>query len=244
MPAFLQAHGTIVTQQGARSGVPQHLRQLTAELITDVTSLAKPLATLNWFAQKAADTLVSPSLTESQRHWQLLQALINHFAEAELLHYLDHRLQFIDEAARFFVNGSWLEDHTFSLLFGLRQELPKIQDIDRGIEIIRQHTGKAVKNELDVAFLHNNHLYLIECKTKRFEINPEHSKIHTDGVEVIYKLDTLKGLLSDVHTQVMLLSYQPLSAWDQQRAYDLGVECCTAQQLLHLKAHLKRWIVG
>ncbi|EDN67958.1 hypothetical protein BGP_3770 [Beggiatoa sp. PS] len=40
----------------------------------------------------------------------------------------------------------------------------------------------------------------------------------------------------------MLVSYQPLSFYDKQRARDLQIETCTAQQLSRLKTTLRRWI--
>lgn len=243
LPAFLQAHGAEVSQVATRHGIPQHLRRLTQELIARIEFLAKPLITLNWLAQQAEKDLVSPALTEGQRHWRDLITLIERFAAEDLLIYRDDRLHFKDETSRFFVNGGWLEEHIFGLLFGLRAELPKIQDIGRGVELMRDSTGRAVKNELDVAFLYNNHLYIIECKTKRFNVHVQATYIDTPGADALYKLDTLKGLLGDVHTQVMLSSYHPLSQWDKQRADDLGIAVCAGRQLLHLKEKLKQWIV-
>jgi hypothetical protein len=247
IPAFLQAHGAEVGRLGERSGVPKNLRDLTQELIDDVEALAKPLAALNWLAQQAEKDLTTPMLTEGQRHWPELKSLIQRFAAESLLTYQDNCLHFQDETARFFVNGGWLEDYTYSVIYGLRGELPKIQDVGRSIEIIRDSTGKSVKNELDVAFLYNNHLYIIECKTKRFS-KPKASQdnlsqeLDTPGADALYKLDTLKWMLGGVRTKVMLVSYHPLSSWDKQRAHDLEIEICTAQQLVRLENTLKRWI--
>ena len=244
LPAFLRAHGAEVSQQRQASGIPLHLRRLTQELINHTDTLSKPLAALNWLAQQAETNLQSPYLTEAQRSWRELNTLIQWFATEGLLTYQDGYLRFPDENARFFTNGGWLEDYTYSLIFGLRKTIPKIQDIGHSIEIIRDSTGKAVKNELDVAFLYNNHLYIIECKTKRFLIRSEtHSAdFDTPGADVLYKLDTLKGILGGVHTQVMLVSYHSLSAWDKQRAQDLQIETCTGQQLANLTEALARWI--
>ncbi|HAI68003.1 MAG TPA: DUF1887 domain-containing protein [Gammaproteobacteria bacterium] len=246
LPAFLQAHGAEVGSLGERSGVPKNLRSLTQELIKHVEALAKPLAALNWLAQQAEKDLTTPFLTERQRHWPELNALIQRFASEDLLTVQDNALHFQDESARFFVNGGWLEEYTYSLVYGLRGDMPKIQDVGRSIEIIRDTTGKSVKNELDVAFLHNNHLYLIECKTKRFSkqklADIGSQDFDTPGADALYKLDTLKWMLGGVRTKVMLVSYHPLSSWDRQRAHDLKIEICTAQQLVRLENTLKRWI--
>jgi hypothetical protein len=66
--------------------------------------------------------------------------------------------------------------------------------------------------------------------------------VDTPGTEILYKLDTLKGVFGDFYSKVMLVSYHPLSSWDRQRARDLGIETCTTQQLAGLKSVLRRWI--
>ncbi len=166
LPAFLQAHGTEVSHQGERSGVPNNLRHLTQELINHTDTFSQALSALNWLAQQAETNLKSPYLTETQRQWSELNNLIQRFVAEDLLTYQAGYLHFKNESARFFTNGGWLEDYTYSLVFRLRKEIPKMQDIGRGIEIIRDSTGKSVKNELDVAFLHNNHLHIIVGLTK------------------------------------------------------------------------------
>ena len=242
LKAFLQAHGAGVGSMGERGGVPQNLRELTKDIIKHIDKLVKPLAALNWLAQQAQQDL-SVYLSREQQQWSELNALIERFAQENLLKYNQGRIQFSDETARFFVNGGWLEQHTFSLLFGLRKDMPKIQDVGCSIEISRDSTGKEVKNELDVAFLHNNHLYIIECKTRRFkEISEENESINSPAADVLYKLDTLKGILGDVHTRVMLVSYHSLSPWDKQRAHDLGIRVCEGQQLGRLREILKSWM--
>ena len=244
LPAFLRAHGTVLNSQGPRSGVPKQLRQLTAALVKDVQGLARPLATLNWLAQQAEQDLVSPTLTGGQLRWQELMTLVARLQAEDVCELRNRRLHFASEEMRFFANGGWLEAHVFGLVYGLRKDIPLLQDVGRSVEIIRQDSGQAVKNELDVAFLANNRLHIIECKTKRFIQNGERADHDTPSADTLYKLDTLKGLLDGVRTRVMLVSFQPLSAWDRQRAVDLQIELCSAQQIARLRAVLRRWIVG
>lgn len=240
LPDFLRAHGAEPGKNKRRGPIIPHLRELTTELALSAKYLAEPLTTLNWLAQRADNPrLVSPPLDARQRTWSELQFLLERFEQAGVLQYRDHCLHFPDENARFYANGGWLEEHVFATLFGLRKQLSQIQDIGRSLEICRDGTGKAVKNELDVAFLANNHLYLIECKTRRFQSGPH---AHTPATEVLYKLDTLKGLLGGRYTHAMLVSYHPLSAWDRQRADDLGLHICAAGELRRLKQKLTQWL--
>ena len=169
LPAFLQAHGAELVNQGSRAGVPRNLRRLGCELVNQAERLADPLTAMNWLAQQAKETLISPELNEEQCCWNALNDLIEHFSSENLISYSNRCIHFKNEEARFFINGGWLEQYVFSAVFGLRAELPKLQDIGHSIELARNATGKSVKNELDVAFLANNHLYIIECKTKLFD---------------------------------------------------------------------------
>jgi hypothetical protein len=249
LPAFLSAHGAELRSQGERSGVPARLRGLTEDLVRHAEVLAKPLATLNWLAQQAERDLRSPALSERQQRWQELRALIERFAAEDVCDLQRNCLIFKDEEARFFVNGGWLETHTYALLYGLRKDVPALQDVGRSVEIIRQDErsrGKPVKNELDVAFLANNRFYIVECKTKRFTHHDtdDVADFDTPGADTLYKLDTLKGILDGLRTRAMLVSYHPLSRWDRQRAADLNIQLCSAQQLPQLRSLLQQWITN
>lgn len=243
--AFFRAHGAVLESHGGRQAISAPLRQLSAELVAHAERLARPLSTLNWLAHQAQDTLVSPPLQRQQLAWPELTALIDRFAREKVLETAGRRLRFADEAARFFVNGGWLEIHTYAAVYGLRKNVSTIQDVGRSLEIVRQGSGKAVKNELDVAFIADNRLYILECKTKRYESGHYEDKARTydtPGADTLYKLDTLKSILGGIRSRVMLVSYHPLSKWDMQRAKDLDVTVCTAGALPRLDDIIKRWL--
>jgi hypothetical protein len=93
------------------------------------------------------------------------------------------------------------------------------------------------KNELDVAFLSNNHFYVIECKTKNW-------KEEGSGSDAIYKLDTLKETLGGLQGKGMLVTYRKLSKHDQARAKSEGISICQFSELKRLDEFLKKWIQG
>jgi hypothetical protein len=244
LPAFLQAHGATQVDTAPAQGIPKNLRSLTNQLVETSESMSWALSALNWLAQQADNAdLVSLELDARQLVWKELQWLLNRFAAEGLLKLVGNRVQFCDEAARFYTNGGWLEHHVFGLLFGLRKEFPKIQDLARGIEFVRQTNGKPVKNELDVAFLANNRCYIIECKTKRLTLQ-RNNRFEPDspGSEALYKLDTLKWLVGETQTRAMLISYRNLPRWDIERAQDLGIATCVGRQLISLEDRLRQWI--
>ena len=115
-----------------------------------------------------------------------------------------------------------------------------IQDIARSVEIERKVAGNAVPNELDVVFLADNRLHLIECKTRQFKGEGEDSP----GAEAIYKLDTLADLTGGLQARAMLVSYRDMSGHDRNRARDLGIAVCAGGQLRHLERHLRDFIGG
>ena len=126
------------------------------------------------------------------------------------------------------------------MIQGLRKELPEIQDLARGLEVCRGDHGKPVRNELDVAFLADNRLYVIECKTKRFKGGGADGP----GAEALYKLDTLAPLLGGLGARAMLVSFQSLSEPDQRRARELGIRSCVGSELHGLREAIRRWVTG
>lgn len=171
--------------------------------------------------------------------------LIERFETEGLLAWQDEGLRFPDEDARFYVNGGWLEDHVYSVLFGLRTRMHhkgrSIQDFGRNLEVSRRvGVGKElVRNELDVAFLADNRLYIIECKTQRFDRSPGSSG---KGATALYKLDTLKDLLGGLQARAMLVSYRDLCSVDQQRAKDLNIRICSGAGIAGLDRQIEAWV--
>ncbi|MGJ8663648.1 MAG: Card1-like endonuclease domain-containing protein, partial [Marinicella sp.] len=139
--------------------------------------------------------------------------------------------------SRFYCNGGWLENHVFSLLFGMRKNRPQLADIARGVTIVRNQ-GK-VKNELDVAAICHNRLHIIECKTRRFGSSKADKSAANSA---IYRLDTIKSISGGHSGRAMLISYQQLNKYTLSRAKDLGIYCCSHTQLKQLERHLYQFI--
>jgi hypothetical protein len=244
LPDFLCTHGATLIGMAPPDGIPRNLRLLTEELIGEMDRISLALATVNWLAKSADNAeLVSPGLDDRQLSWNELRRILDRFAEEDLLTIHGRQIRFRDEAARFYVNGGWLEQHVFGLLFGLRKELPAIHDLARSVAFERRESGKSIQNELDVMFIANNRCYIIECKTKRFSAQ-EQNRLEPDspGTDTLYKLDTLKRLVGETRSRAMLISYRDLPRHDLERARDLGIAVCTGRQLASLENRLRSWI--
>ena len=238
---FLMAHGAEIKAHGEVS-VPPACRELTAYLILRIEALGRALGALNWYAASARDTLASAPIRDDHLHWPEFLELVARFQAVDALRFKGDRLIFPSESNRFFVNGGWLEEHVYVQVQRLRRRLPLIQDVARSLLVARNTRRGAVENELDVAFLANNRLYLIECKTRRFR--PDEADEEGPGAEAIYKLDTLKELLGGLHAKGMLVSCLPLAEADRRRAADLGIRVCEGRQIQDLPHILHQWIMA
>jgi len=143
-------------------------------------------------------------------------------------------LRFADANARFLTNGGWLETHTYQLCTKLKKEYD-IQDVACNIQIKRHPAGKTpVKNEIDIGLIRANRLYLIECKTKRFE----------KEADILYKLDSLRDLMGGLQGRAMLVSFNTLDKASRARAKELNIALCCKNELIHLQQHLQNWLIA
>ncbi|MBF0472086.1 MAG: DUF1887 family protein [Gammaproteobacteria bacterium] len=239
LPAFLSAYGTRVTQPGVRQPLHADLRQLTARLIEQVEAWQPLLAALNWLASRTDSALRSPPIPDHLNRDDSFHQLLSLFAENSLLLVEDNRLCFRDDDSRFYANGGWLEEHVYGTLFGLRRKL-RIQDLAKGVEVERSTRRGVSRNELDVAFLANNRLYLVECKTKRWS-GPDDAV--GDGSSALYRLDTLQQLLGGVDGSAILVSYRDVGNAVRRRAEDLEIAICAGRELSSLPHLLQRWVL-
>jgi len=223
-------------------------------------SLALPLSALNKLASMAEGSL-RVSCYEAHVRRDILsevKLLINQFGSYKdannkrPLIRIDkekRELVFASEKARFFINGGWLEDHVVGLIHKIKPELDAIQkrnpddniiqDFGRNLKIVRKNKSGLVENELDLSFLADNKLHIIECKTMRFDA---YGGEDSAGAEIMYKLNSLRDHTGSLQAKVMLVSYKPLKPEHICRANDLGIEVCAGKEIQTLETRLKRWI--
>jgi len=225
---FLQAHGAKPVTINRQKPTTRQL-ELAQEIIDNMEFYSQAMGTLNYLAGSAKNRLVSAPV---ENMFPALNKLIERFMEIGIVQYKDKKLRFKDEAERFFVNGGWIEGWVYQQLTEYRKQHPEIQDIAWNIEIERQQKrGEPVKNEIDVAFLCNNRLYLIECKTVRFN----QTRIQQNkGDDALYKIDTVMGIAGGLQARAMLLSLLKLRDNDLSRAKELNIHICHGVQLKNM----------
>lgn len=233
---YLKAFSSQVLVKGKTINEPKERQQLTEWLVTNIERFGSALAALNHIAMRA-DVTLQFHLDKNHHRKQYLIDILSRFEEVGLLKLMHDKVVFKNEESRFYTNGGWLENHVFSTIFSMKKSRKNISDLSRGMEIVR--AKGTVKNEIDVIAMANNRLHLIECKTRKFT-NKHHA--NTPGSAAIYRLDTLKESLGGNSGKAMLISYQRLSRYTEQRAKDLDIYCCSYSQLKQLKEHLYKFI--
>ncbi len=235
---YLQVHGASKVVIGSNHGVPQALRDLSKQIVQNIERYADVLGTLNYLALMADNRDLSVEVNVSYRDKPMLWELLELFSEAGHCTIQEGRLQFFDEDARFLANGGWLELYTYGLCRKIYRQAA-MQDLARNVEITRSSHGKTVLNEIDVAMLKDNRLYIMECKTKRYK---GHDKKHDEGAEVLYKLDSLRDLIGGLQARAMLVSFNRLSKHNRDRATELNVGVCCHRELKNLEHKLTNWL--
>jgi hypothetical protein len=226
----LSIHGFHELQRDVRE-FPERYYLLAQEWINEVERFAKPLRTMNHLAGQARDVLrVALERQDAMEHARELVEKLGRYGLAQLG---GNELVFPDEDARFFANGGWLELHVARVVEDL-SDSGHIQDIARSLKV--ESEGKA-RNEIDVAVLAANRLYLLECKTKQLSGTQERGP----GADMLYKLDSLSAL-GGLNTRGAVVSFQPLERWDRQRAKDLRIRVIEGGELRNLAKHLKAWM--
>jgi len=234
---FLQAHGARVSQEKPpQRNIPdKRYLEVAHEIIASIERFSQSLRTLNWLAGSASKQLISDELRNDRGP---LAELIDQFESHDFLRRDSGCLRFPDEEARFFVNGGWLEYLVFDAVRQIRQHDPHIQDIARSVNVERQRDKKSVRNELDVAFLRNNRLHIIECKTRQFKGQDEDSH----GAGTLYKLKSLKELMGGLQARTMVVTFHDFKTADHSRAKEMGIAVCAGTQLKDLQTHLQDFI--
>ena len=235
---FLEAHGVLVDGEPGRNIPDPALLETGKEIVARIKQFTEPLSQLNWLAATAARSSLLSERVRDDKGW--LAELLDLFARNGFLKRENGRLRFANENARFFANGGWLEYLVFDAIRTQRRQDDAIQDIVRSIRVQRQRKGEFVPNEIDVAFLRDNRLHIIECKTRKFVGKDEDGP----GAEALYKLDSLSDLMGGLQARAMLVSFREIAPHDRARANDMGIAVCSGQELQMLQRHIKNFMAG
>lgn len=233
---FFLAHGAILKEREGAFGVRDELFELCREIVFNVDQYQDAIKSLNWLVSGAANpALRTPAVPRDLANRNDFESLLYCFESRNLLRWEGENLEFASENDRFFVNGGWLEHYVHALVQRVAKKNPSIQDIGRGLNLVRNRGKSDAANELDVALLADNRLHVIECKTGSFDESEK-------GDGALYKLQTLSGQFGGLQAKAMLVSYQPLPQAVKRRAHTDKTEISAGPQLKTLEEKLSTWL--
>lgn len=229
---YLRSYGHTLAEGIERPQPNAAWQSLMDDLVLNVGSLSEPIGQLNYLAQEAKPSLRTP-LSDRQLDSRSLEALLRKFEQAQLLQIKGNSLHFPSEVARSFANGGWIEHHVYQTVCQITGPLA-IRDKAVNLQI-QDISGQP--NEMDVAFLAHNRLFVIECKTARMD-NPEANKAN----DTLYKLAENCRRIGGLGTRGMLATYRPLRDSEQRLAKALNIEVVAGRDLSRLNERLKQWV--
>lgn len=230
---YLRAYGFELIDPPARPQMNSGQRILTQTLVSQIGSLEAHVAQLNWLAQQAEDQgRLAIAMNEAQQASRGLETLLRHFADVAVLQVRGNEIVFQSEHARGFAKGGWLENYVYDCVCKATGPLG-IRDKAINLKV----RGQGVVNELDIALLARNRLFVIECKTARMD-KPEAPKAN----DTLFKLGEICRRVGGIGTRGMLASYRSLREPEKKLAKALNIDVVCGRELNDLDARLRAWI--
>ena len=238
---YLRSYGFEIATKPSRTQASSAQQQLTQSLVQQIGSLESSVSVLNALAQEAeARRSSSVVMADWQRDSRSLEVLLRYFEDAQALTVKGDRIHFVDEAARSFVKGGWLELHAIQAVHQVTGAM-EIRDKAMGLEVVDSTTQ--TRNELDIAFMARNRLFVIECKTARID-KPQGADraAPPKANDTLFKLAENCRRIGGLGTRGMLVSYRKLHEPELKLAKALGVEVVAGVDIARLPERLKHWI--
>lgn len=203
-------------------------------LVLQVGSLEHPLAQLNYLGQQAQDQhCLDIKMTHEQSDSRKLEALLRIFENASVLKLTGDVIRFASPNDLAFAKGGWLEQHVFRVVTALHGALG-LRDKAANLAVT-DATG--VKNEMDVAFMAHNRMFVIECKTARMD-----NGVHPKANDTLFKLAEVCRRVGGLGTRGMLASYRPVRDSERRLARALGIELVCGPELSRLRERITHWV--
>jgi len=239
---YLQSYGFSFAGKPDRAQPTHQQQELTQTLALQVGSLEDAISNLNAMAQDAENRRsLSAQLNAWQRDSRSLDVLLRHFENAQALRLNDGTIHFTSQAQRDFVKGGWLELHAIQAVHQVTGSLG-IRDKAVGLEVIDD--ASKTRNELDIAFMARNRLFVIECKTARID-KPQGNADRPappKANDTLFKLAENCRRIGGQATRGMLLTYRKLGEAELRLANALNIEVVAGASIARLPEKLKQWV--
>jgi hypothetical protein len=234
---YLYAYGQKIVEKHAELQHSEKRKTVIGELLKNIDRYQNAFSVMNGCASKARNSKYYPfRLQIEERDFRSADTseLVGLYERNGLLKLNKKELVFHSKPSADFVSGGWLEEYVFDTVKALRPT-----DILMNVKTEwDQKAEKPPTNEYDVVFTYNNQLFIIECKTKRFE----GKDIETSSAEPIYKLDSLKDYAGGLYGRGMIASYKQLTNDQKSRLKAFKLEYCEGTNLINLGDQIRQWL--
>ncbi len=224
LPDYIKLHGhEVVGSQKYMTSLKK--KTLLDELIVYPNRYQADLSQLNYEINKVSESILRIPLTNTT------MPVVGEFIKAGYCYLEGKTLVFATKEDKAFVRGGWFEDYVYSIV----SELDAIQALELNVQIKSTEENVHKPNELDVSFMRNNRLYVIECKSANYE-----GLARKSGVDSLNKLQTFNNL-GGRSTKLAFVSYFPVSADMRDRARGHNIEVIDGNNVRGLKKLLDKW---
>jgi len=233
LPHYLASYGVQLESRTEPRSWTREEEDVIGVIVSRYADLEGAIGRLNWLASLAhSKRQLWCELDAEHRRFADLGELLRQFELSRFLQVKDSRLSFRDESSLEFCRGGWLELLVAQRVQGARSELG-IRDVAWNAQLV----SNGVRNEMDLAFLANNRLHVIECKT----ISTADGGADRAN-EALFKLVENLRRLGGLASKGMLVSYRTLRPSELHLARVLGVEVVQGPGIQHLNSKLRAWV--
>lgn len=245
---FLRAHGVAEISKTSFNHVQAHFANVLINAVEKIFLAANQYKTFHFFATQFHNKKKISFTRLADGRYKLntsapkgvkvnkLVGFLNKLTNQKLLNYkVNHANTCIiqnDHAnwQRLMVGGTWLEYWVYRTLKSLQADIAQLQDIAYGVQVKKGDTA----DEIDVMFLANNQLFIIECKTGGY----------TSTNHNLHRLDSLRNRLGGSLSHAMYITTQkiPKKGGNRDKAQRMHTELIDQSQLINLRQALKNWI--
>lgn len=228
---FLTAHGLSLVKTDSQ--IHPEWRPLIDEMMHGFDLFKKVISNLNAISTSESAQKKLVSEINSNYSNPNLDKLLDLFEQHNLITLEGTKINFASEEARFFCAGGWLEEHTYHVVRQLMSKTDKIKEVEHSVKVksIKERNTN-VKNELDVAVLANNRLFIMECKTYK-------TKGENHVQESLYKLLAISKQIGGLLGKGMLISLNDLSEENKERAKLYGIDVISGEKIKNLSQNLR-----
>lgn len=235
LETLLNAYGYQVIER--QSAIESRQRGFAAKLFAEPERYAVALTGLQFLGKDGPVKRISSKDGSTLTAEQL--AILNLAQQHGMVKHQNNTWTCGKEEAKF-ISGEWLELHVQIVA----QQLG-VTDVCRGLKFCNLGDSSAgnleeiIKNEIDVAFVRGNQLFLVECKALRPEGAGQKKKPITD---FIYTLESIKKSGGLATKAALVIWGKEPGAADRRRAEKAGIRIFSGAILKNLAVALSSWI--